>query len=188
MSKEKLLLIGAGGFGRVVSELARRQYDCAFVDDGIEADSVICDIPVVGHTDDIKKLFSEYKKAVITIGNNSVRENIYITLKDTGYQLPNLISDTAYISPYAKFGEGCVILNHVMIQNGSVLGNCCLLNPGVELHQDCTVNDFVTIYTNSVIRTYATVGKGVRIGSNTTICVNATVEEGTDVLDCVAYK
>ena len=34
MSKEKLLLIGAGGFGRMMAEQAMYQYDCAFVDDG----------------------------------------------------------------------------------------------------------------------------------------------------------
>lgn len=34
MSKEKLLLVGAGGFGRMVAEQAMLQYDCAFVDDG----------------------------------------------------------------------------------------------------------------------------------------------------------
>ena len=31
MSKEKLLLVGAGGFGRMVAEQAMLQYDCAFV-------------------------------------------------------------------------------------------------------------------------------------------------------------
>ena len=34
MSKEKLLLVGAGGFGRMVAEQAMLQYDCTFVDDG----------------------------------------------------------------------------------------------------------------------------------------------------------
>ena len=75
MSKEKLLLVGAGGFGRVVSELARQSYDCAFIDDGVEVGSIVCDIPVVGRTVDLQKLFAEYKNLVIVIGNNTVREN-----------------------------------------------------------------------------------------------------------------
>ena len=33
MSKERLLLVGAGGFGRMVAEQAMFRYDCAFVDD-----------------------------------------------------------------------------------------------------------------------------------------------------------
>lgn len=75
--RDKLLLVGAGGFGRVVSELARQSYDCAFVDDGVEVGSIVCDIPVVGCTVDLQKLFAEYKNLVIVIGNNTVRERIY---------------------------------------------------------------------------------------------------------------
>ena len=41
MSKEKLLLFGAGGFGRMVAEQATLQYDCAFVDDGQPAGTEI---------------------------------------------------------------------------------------------------------------------------------------------------
>ena len=48
MSKEKLLLVGAGGFGRMVAEQAMIEYDCAFVDDGQPVGTDICGIPVVG--------------------------------------------------------------------------------------------------------------------------------------------
>ena len=48
MSKEKLLLVGAGGFERMVAEQAMLQYDCAFVDDGQAVGTEICGIPVIG--------------------------------------------------------------------------------------------------------------------------------------------
>ena len=186
MSKEKLLLVGAGGFGRVVSELARKHYDCAFIDDGAEIGTVICDIPVIGHTEDLQELFTEYKNLVIVIGNNTVRERIYDTAMAIGYSFPDLIHSSAYVSPYAKMGWGCVILNNAVVQNGSTVGNGVLLNPGVEVHHDCSVDDFALIYTNSVVRTYARVGKRVRIGSNCTICNNATVSDNVDIPDCTA--
>lgn len=50
MSKEKLLLVGAGGFGRMVAELAMLQYYCAFVDEGQPVGAEICGIPVVGRS------------------------------------------------------------------------------------------------------------------------------------------
>lgn len=184
--KEKLLLAGAGGFGRVVSELARQTYDCAFVDDGVEIGNVICGIPVVGHTETLQELFAEYKNLVIVIGNNTVRERIYDTAERIGYHFPNLIVQSAYISPYAKLGWGCVVLNNAVVQNGATVGNGVLLNPGVEIHHDSSVGDYDLIYTNSVVRTYAKVGKCVRIGSNVTICNNATVPDGADVPDCTA--
>lgn len=188
MSKERLLLIGAGGFGRVVSETAVLKYDCAFVDDGFEAGTEICGIKVVGHISDLPILFSEYKQLVVTIGNNAVRERIYKEATELGYSFPDLIHPSAYISPYAKLGWGCVLLNHVIIQNGSTVGNGVLLNPGVEIHHDCTVGDFDLIYTNSVVRTYAKVGKRVRIGSNVTISNEAVVVDDADIPNCTAVN
>ena len=67
---EKLLLIGASGFGRVVLEHANQKYDCAFVDDGIDTGSEICGAKVIGKTSDIATLYPEYKLLVVTIGNN----------------------------------------------------------------------------------------------------------------------
>ena len=186
MSKEKLLLVGAGGFGQVVSELARQTFDCAFVDDSAEIDAIICDIPVIGRTADLQTLWGAYQKLVVVIGNNAVRERIYDMAKRIGYGFPNLISPSAYISPYAKLGWGCVILNNAVVQNGSAVGNGVLINPGVEIHHDCTVGDCTLIYTNSVVRTGAKVGKCARIGSNVTICNNAVVPDGADIPDCTA--
>ena len=186
MYKEKLLLVGAGGFGRVVSELARQTYECAFIDDGVETGTEICGISVIGHTADLQELFAEYKNLIIVIGNNAVRERIYDTAKQIGYNFPNLISPSAYVSPYAKLGWGCVILNYAVVQNGSAVGIGVLINPGVEIHHDCVVEDYALIYTNSVVRTYAKVGRCVRIGSNVTICNYAVVPDGADVPDCTA--
>ena len=188
MYKEKLLLIGAGGFGRVVSETATLEYDCAFVDDGIEPGTEICGVKVVGATSDLPLLFDKYRKLIVTIGDNAVRERIYKTAGEIGYLFPNLVHASAYVSPYAKLGWGCVLLNHVTVQNGSSVGDGVLLNPGVEIHHDCSVDDYDLIYTNSVVRTYAKVGKRVRIGSNVTICNDAVVPDDADIPNCTAVN
>lgn len=165
---------------------ARQNYDCAFVDDGIDIGTVICVIPVVGHTPDLQELFTEYQNLAIAIGNSTVRERIYDIEKSTGYHFPNPTGQIVYISLYAKMGWGCVLLNNAVVQNGSIVGNGVLLNPGVGIHHDCTVRDYDLIYTNSVVRTYTKVGKYVRIGSNVIICNNAVVQDGTDIPDCAA--
>lgn len=188
MYKEKLLLVGAGGFGRVVSETAVLNYDCVFVDDGVKTGTEICGVKVVGNTSELPTLFGEYKKLIVTIGNNAIREHIYKSAAKIGYEFPNLIHPSAYVSPYARIGWGCVLLNHVTVQNGSSVGNGVLLNPGVEIHHDCSVADFDLIYTNSVVRTYAKVGKRVRIGSNVTISNDAVVPDDVDIPNCIAVR
>ena len=186
MSKEKLLLVGAGGFGRMVAEQATIQYDCAFVDDGQPVGAEICGIPVVGSLADLLELRKEYSLLVVDIGNNQFRAKVYEKAKTLGYALPNIVAPSAYISPYAKLGCGCVVLQDACVQNGASVGNGVLLNAGAEVHCDAAVGDYALIYTNSVVRTGATVGDFARIGSNCTICNNATVPDGADIPDCTA--
>ena len=119
MSKEKLLLVGAGGFGRMVAEQAMLQYDCAFVDDGQSVGAEICGIPVVGGLADLPKLRKEYSLLVVGIGNNQFRAQVYEKAKSLGYAFPNIIAPSAYVSPFAEVGCGCVVLQNACIQNAA---------------------------------------------------------------------
>ena len=186
MFKEKLLLVGAGGFGRMVAEQAMLQYDCAFVDDGQPAGTEICGISVVGGIADLPELRKDYDLLVVGIGNNQFRAQVYEKAKALGYAFPNIIAPSAYISPYAMLGCGFVVLQNACVQNGASVGDGVLLNAGTEVHCDATLGDYALIYTNSVVRTGATVGNFTRIGSNCTICNNATVLDGADIQDCTA--
>lgn len=186
MSKEKLLLVGAGGFGRMVAEQAMLQYDCAFVDDGQAVGAEICGVPVVGGLADLRKLRKEYSLLVVGIGNNQFRAQVYEKANELGFAFHNIVAHSAYISPYAKLGCGCVVLQNACVQNGASIGNGVLLNAGTEIHCDAAVGDYALIYTNSVVRAGATVGNFTRIGSNCAICNNATVPNGADIPDCTA--
>ena len=186
MSKERLLLVGAGGFGRMVAEMAMLQYDCALVDDGQSVGVEICGIPVVGGLANLPELRKDYGLLVVGIGNNQFRAQVYENANALGYGFPNIVAPSAYISPYAKLGCGCVVLQNACVQNGASVGNGVLLNAGTEIHCDATVGDYALIYTNSVIRTGSTVGYFARIGSNCTICNNVTVPDGADIPDCNA--
>lgn len=179
----KLLIVGAGGFGRVTLEHASRQFDCAFVDDGRTAGAVVDGVEVVGGISDLQRLHDEagFDKLIVTIGNNKLREEIYSKAKALGYSFSNIVCSSAYISPHAQIGCGCVLLNNVVVQNGGRVGDGVLLNPGVEVHNDAFVDDYTLIYTNSVVRTLAHVGKRVRIGSNVSISNNVNVADDSDI-------
>ena len=170
----------------MVAEQAMLQYNCAFVDDGRPVGVEICGIPVVGGLADLPDLRKEYGLLVVGIGNNHFRAQVYEKAEALGYVFPNIIASSAYISPFAEVGCGCVVLQNACVQNGASVGNGVLLNAGTEVHCDAAVGDYALIYTNSVVRTGATVGDFARIGSNCTICNNVTVPDGADIPDCTA--
>ena len=184
---EKLLLVGAGGFGRVVLEHASAIYDCAFLDDGDAA--IVDDVPVIGKTGEMASLYPEYKLLLVTIGNNKLRERLYKEAASIGYTFPSIIHPSAYISPHAHIGSGCVILNNAVVQNNSRCGDGCILNPGVELHHDSTIGSYCLVYTNSVVRSLTLVGDRVWIGSTATVPTSAIVPDDAVIVDgAVFYK
>ena len=179
--KEKLLLVGAGGFGRVVLENASNHYDCAFLDDGEQ--TVVDDVPVIGKTSEMVFFYPEYKLLLVTIGNNKLRERLYTEAASIGFTFPNIIHPSAYVSPRANTGSGCVILNNAVVQNNARCGDGCILNPGVELHHDSTIGSYCLIYTNSVVRSLTHVGDRVWIGSNATVSTSAVVSSDSRIED-----
>ena len=185
---EKLLLVGAGSFGRVVLEHASREYKCAFVDDGLEIGTEINGCRVVGRIADLHKLFNEYKKLIVTIGNNALREKIYSEADLIGFTFPNIIVSSAYISPYAHIGHGCVILNNVVIQNNAKIGNGVILNSGIEIHQDSVVGNNVLMYANTVVRSLAKIGERAHIGSTLTISTQVEIPNDAKIEDGVTIR
>lgn len=181
--KEKLLIVGAGGLGRIVLEHSLQTYDCYFVDDGLNLGDVVCGTPIIGNTEDLQNLYSEFKNLIIAIGDNEIRRRLYELAKHIGYKIVNVICDSVYVSPFSTLGSGCVLLNNVVLQNGSTIGNGVVLNPGVEIHHDSTIGDFVLIYANSVIRTNTHIGNKVKIGSNVTVSNNTTINPDVVIND-----
>ena len=179
--KEKLLLVGAGGFGRVVLEHASSIYDCAFLDDGEQ--TVVDGVPVIGKTAEMASFYPEYKRLLVTIGNNKLRERLYKEAATIGFTFPNIIHASAYVSPHAHIGSGCVILNNAVVQNNARCGDGCILNPGVELHHDSTIGSYCLIYTNSVVRSLTDVGDRVWMGSNATVSTSAMVSSDSRIED-----
>lgn len=174
---DKLIIVGAGGLGRMTMESAVKNYDCFFVDDSFEKGTLICDVQVIGKISDLKELVKEYKNLIVAIGNNKFREELTNKAISYGYTIPTIINNTAYISPFSKIGYGTIILSNSSIQNGAIIGNGVVITANVEIHHDCEIQDYALIYSNSTIRTFANVGKRVKIGSNVSISNNVIVKE-----------
>ena len=186
--RDKLLLVGAGGLGRVTLEHAACDYDCAFVDDGYPVGTEICSVPVVGAIADLSRLREEYTSLVVTIGDNHLREQIYRQAEKLGFAFPNVVARSAYVSPFARLGWGCILLNNAVVQNGAQIGNGVVLTTGVEAHHDCTIFDFALVYTNSVVRTGAKVGERAKIGSTATVGNFVQVPEDAVIPDGTAIQ
>ena len=101
------------------------------MDDGQVVGAEVCAIPVVGGIADLPELRKEYALLTVGIGNNKFRAQVFEKAEALGFAFPNIIAPSAYISPYAKIGYGCVVLQNACIQNGSQVGNGVFCTPAI---------------------------------------------------------
>lgn len=171
---ETLLIIGAGGHGKVVAEAAEleNKYDkIAFLDDNNKLDSIY-NFPMMGKVINYKNLKDKYKYAFVAIGNNEVRIRILDDILKEGFIVPIIIHPKATVSNYSKIGLGTIVLSGAIVNVNSYIGRGCILNINSTLDHDSTLGDGVHISSGAVV------GSMVNIGELSTIKAGACITQG----------
>lgn len=185
MSENNLLIIGAGGHGRCCADIAKamNQFDkISFLDD-VAVDTIVNDIHVIGKVDELSSFYSEYKNAVVAIGNNSVRRKLMKQCEDIGYKLVNLIHPFASVSSYATLGKGNAVFPYATIEVNAIVKDGCILCSGCVINHDAHLESYCLVYSNTTIRSNTYIGKETRIGSNCCVCTNVTINDCNDIAD-----
>ena len=153
----KLLIIGAGGHGKVVAEIAR---DCGFEETAFLDDF---SSEAIGKTEDIEKLRDSFEYAFVGIGNNEIRKNLIERLKKADYSVPTIIHPTAYISPSAEIKYGTVVEPKAIVNANSHIGVGCIISVGAIVDHDVTVGDCAHINSGSVVKAGAKIDSFIKI-------------------------
>ncbi len=162
----KLVIIGAGGQGKVIADLALKigYTDICFLDD--KDTEKIFGIDVVGTIEDVEKFDNDTTDFVIAIGDNHTRKSV---AERYNLNYVNLIHPTAQIGKEVKMGVGNVVLSGAVINASVRIGNHCIINTLSIVEHDNILNDFVHISPR------ATLSGSVQIGEKTQICTSATI-------------
>lgn len=185
----KLAVIGAGGHGKVVAELAAAlgtYGEIVFLDD--RAQGSVNGFPVIGTTLLLENSLSpEQYDIAVAVGNNRIRRQIAEKAAALGFKLPVLIHPDATVSPSATVGQGGVVMAKAVVQADSVLKDGVIVNTAATVDHDCLLDAFVHISPgahlsgNTRIGEESWIGTGacsrqqIRIGSRATIGAGAVV-------------
>lgn len=190
---KQLVILGAGGHGRVVAEVASLNgySNIVFLDDsGItEADGH----RVVGGISDFEKHLTA-SAFFVAIGDNGVRTMLLGRLEDKGAQIATLIHPAATVSSKANIGKGSVIMAGAVINNNATVGKGTILNTCCSVDHDCVVGDYSHIAVGAHLAGAVVVGAGVLVGAgavvsnNTDICDGCTVGAGAVVIRDIKEK
>lgn len=170
-----LTILGAGGHGRIVAELAELNgyKSISFLDNKFGAIKTSGIWPVIGLLEDANK----YGDIALGIGNNANRIAI---AKSLIHPAVTLIHPTAIISRYATIGAGSIVCAGAIIGPFVQIGAACIVNSGASIDHDCHLSCGCHISPGARIAGGVTVGvrSWVGIGS----CVREGIQVGSDVI------
>lgn len=143
---KSLLIIGAGGHGKVVAEIAKDiGYEhIAFLDDNAPE--------AIGKVSEIEKFKSQYRDAFVGIGNNKLRDELIKKLKDCGYNIPILIHPSAYVSRTAKIDIGTVVEPKAIVNANSHVGTGCIISVGAIVDHDVDIGECCHVNAGAIVK------------------------------------
>lgn len=170
MTKQNLIIVGGGRFGREVAswiKILDHPYKVlGFIDDEKSHPEVIDTI--VAHKPRSDSLY------LTCFGSGPARHTIRKRLEDKGAKFANLFDPQLRTSSSLDGITNCIMLGVISISNNVSLGNDLLIHAFACIGHDVTIMDGVTI------------GAHGFVGGGATLCENCTIHPNAVVLPDVA--
>lgn len=180
--RKKLLIIGAGGHGKVAADTALKMNkwrSIVFLDDKENLYSSM-GISVVGKTSDALKYLKDYE-IFVGIGNNTIRERVHKRYETAGASIATLIHPDAVIGKDVIVATGAIIMAGVVINCCTKIGKGCIINTGSTIDHDNEIGDFVHISPGVHLGGTVKVGKGSWLGIGSTVSNNINIVSSCNV-------
>ena len=171
----RLILLGAGGYGRTIADVARQlgTYDTiAFLDDTKSGENIL------GACEDYKTFADGNTAMYPAFGDNEARMLWISRLKETGIPIPSFLHPRAYVSPEAVIGEGTAVLPFAVVNTGVTVGAGCILNIGALVDHDTVIGDGVHLCPGVVVKARNRIPPMSRLESGTVIKAEEMLHEG----------
>jgi len=171
----RVLILGAGGHGRVVLDIllqGNTHSVVGFLDSNPDIHGRRIDgIPVLGSIDDLTTIAadSEADGVIIAIGDNGVRRGLARQVEATGLTLFNAIHPSATIARSATLGR------NVVVAAGAVVCAHCQIGDSVILNTGCIVDYQTMIGEGTHICPGVRIGGRVKVEPGTFVGIGATI-------------
>lgn len=183
MNLQKVVIIGASGFGREVLDIFLAENKVSpkweilgFIDEDPRLKGkVINDYPVLGSFDWFEKIDTDDVRVIVAIGDNKVRKKVVNKAKSLNLKFCNAIHPNAIMTPFTSLGEGVIITAGVILTNQIKIGNHVIINLNATVGHDVVIEDFVNINPGVHINGNNRIKEGAYIGSGAVTIQNITI-------------
>ena len=162
-----VVIIGAGGHGKVVLDILRAASNSKIRPIGfLDADpalvgSSINDLPVLGRIHHVSKLKQQkVTGAIVAIGDNRTRFSYAQYLIDEGVDLISAIHPRAIVSSTARTGRNVVIAAGAVVCADAQVGDSVILNTGCIVDHECEIGEAAHICPGVALAGRVRIGAG----------------------------
>lgn len=163
---KKLLILGSGGYGKTVADLAR-QLDCydkiAFLDDNSIGEGIL------GVCGEYQSFADGATHMYPAFGNNQTRMYWMKTLTDAEITVPTLVHPRAYVSPTATLEQGTVVLPMAVVNTGVTVKQGCIVNIGALIDHDSVIGAGTHLAPGAIVKAENRIPAGAKIESGTVV-------------------
>lgn len=187
-----LVIIGAGGFGRVVLDVAEAAIGSGapfrvlgIVDDDPSEANLdrlrASGVPFLG--DAVGWLDQDHRGAayLVGVGAPTSRESVARRFDSAGIEAATLVHPRAVIGGRAALGPGTVICAGAQVSTDVRVGRHVHVNPGAIIGHDVTLEDFVSVNPGSIVSGEVLVERGSLIGAGAVVLQGLRVGSGATV-------
>ena len=171
----RLVIIGAGGHGKVIADIALKNgyTDIAFADDN--AVGLCMGFPIVCTFAELDRLNDGKTDFVIAVGNNKIRQSI---AEKYALNWVTLVHPSAQIGANVTIGRGTIVMAGAVINPCTTVGAHCIINTCSSVDHDCKIDDYAHVSPGAHIAGTVTVGKRTWIGAGAIVSNNISITEG----------
>ncbi len=180
----RLIIIGASGHGRVVTDIARLNgYDDIVFLDNDPTIKECAGYPVLGPDTKTNELKGDL---FVAVGDADSRRRLM--KRDCKRQFPSLIHPSAVIAEDTSIDIGTVVMAGVVVNPAARIGKGCIVNTSSSVDHDCVVGDYCHIAVGAHLSGAVEIGEGTWIGAgavvsnNISICDNCVIGAGATVI------
>lgn len=145
MPEKKLLILGAGGFGQSIAEVAEllgKWKSISFVDDRWPEQQQAGRYTIIANIQSLEAINLHSFEAIIAVGNNQIRQKWQQLLLDLSIPITTIIHPQTVIAPSVKIGQGVSIMAGCVIGTNTIIQDGVLLNIGTLLDHDVVIEHF----------------------------------------------
>jgi sugar O-acyltransferase (sialic acid O-acetyltransferase NeuD family) len=176
-AEKHLLVIGAGGHGKVAADCARAAglwFDISMLDDRWPQLERSGDWAVVGRADALHEQHPD-AEFFVGIGDGSDRLRILKQLLAAERRVTTIIHPRATVSPDTFVGTGSLVVAGAVVNAGVRMGVGCVVNTCASVDHDCWLGEGVHICPGTHL------AGNVRIGDGSWVGIGSVITEGVQV-------